>query len=110
MPSRIKEKILLKKDFNMKSGGWVPLDKGLMTELPKDRPYTAIEAVFSMQLDYDKGNKVTVSGYADLWRWSRAKVRRFIKKLGIIIQYPKDTAKKKNQKGFVLAMIFSFSS
>ena len=83
----------------MKSGGWIPLDKGLVTELPKDRPYTTIEAVFSMQLDYDNDHDVTVSGYADLWQWSRAKVRRFIEKMGIEIQYPEDTAKVKNQKG-----------
>ena len=83
----------------MKSGGWIPLDKGLATELPKDRPYTKIEASFSMQLDYDNDNEVTVSGYADLWQWSRAKVRRFMEKMGIKIRYPEDTNRIKNQKG-----------
>jgi hypothetical protein len=70
-----------------------------VTELPKDRPYTTIEAVFSMQFDYDNDHDVTVSGYADLWQWPRAKVRRFVEKMGIEIQYPEDTAKKQNQKG-----------
>jgi hypothetical protein len=83
----------------MKSGGWIPLDKGLMTELPKDRPYTNIEAVFSMQLDYDNNHEVTVSGYADLWQWPRTKVRRFMEKMGIEIRYPEDTTLIKNQKG-----------
>ena len=83
----------------MKSGGWIPIDKGLVTELPKDRPYTIIEAVFSMQLDYDNNHEVTVSGYADLWQWPRAKVRRLIEKMGIEIQYPEDTTRVKNQRG-----------
>jgi hypothetical protein len=83
----------------MKSGGWIPLDKGLVAELPKDRPYTNIEAVFSMQLDYDNDNEITVSGYADLWQWSRAKVRRFMEKMGIKLRYPEDTNRIKNQKG-----------
>jgi hypothetical protein len=85
----------------MKSGGWIPLDKGLVIELPKDRPYTTIEAVFSMQLDYDNNHEVTVSGYADLWQWPRTKVRRFMEKMGIEIRYSEDTTRIKNQRGLI---------
>ena len=37
---------------------------------------------------------------SDLWQWSRRQVRNLIKKLGVEIQYPEDTTRKQNQKGY----------
>lgn len=83
----------------MKHGNWVPISKAFTKHLPKGRPYTEIEAAFSLQVDYDNNNEVTVSGYAELWRWSRNRVRLFLEKMSIKIIYPENTQKKQNQKG-----------
>ena len=85
----------------MKNGGWVPLSKGLARALPHDRKFSEIEAAFSLQLDYDNGNTVTLSGYASLWRWSKDKVRRFLSDMSVEISYPKQTAKTRKQRGFL---------
>ncbi len=61
-----------------KSNGWIPLDKNLKSCLPKDRPYTKLEAMFSHQLDVDNEIKFSINGYANLWQWSRNKVRAFV--------------------------------
>lgn len=68
-----------------KNNGWIPLDKNLVNYLPKDRPYTKLEALFSHQLDLDNKTKFSINGYAKLWQWSRCKVRLFLK----AIRHPK---------------------
>jgi hypothetical protein len=83
----------------MKNGNWVPISKAFVYHLPKDRAYSKVEAAYSLQVDYDKENMVTVAGYADLWRWRRKKVNRFVKAMGIEIIYPEDTKKRRNQRG-----------
>lgn len=85
----------------MKNGGWVPIAKGLARALPNDRPYSELEAAFSLQLDFDSGNGVTISGYASLWRWSKNKVRRFLRNMNVEIAYPEDTRAKQNQRGLL---------
>lgn len=65
----------------MKSGNWVPLDKSLVKLLPKTRPYSYIEAMFSYTVDRDNDNEGSINGYAVLWGWSRNKVRKFINEL-----------------------------
>lgn len=89
----------------MKSGGWVPLDKTLVKDLPKDRPYTKIEAVYSIQVDYDNNKSATISGYADLWSWTRRRVRNLMNELGAQIIYPENTRKKQNQSGQIAIQI-----
>lgn len=89
----------------MRAGGWVPLDKTLVKDLPKDRPYTKIEAVFSIQVDYDNNKPITISGYANLWNWSRRRVNNLLKELEIKINYPEDTHKKQNQSGQIAIQI-----
>lgn len=81
------------------SGGWIPITKALMRDLPRDRPFTRLEAMFSLTIDYDQQNLVTVRGYAVLWRWSRGKVERFLEEIGVAIGYPEETRKKQNQGG-----------
>jgi hypothetical protein len=93
----------------MKNGNWIPISKCFSKYLPKDRPYSRIEAAFSLQMDYDAGNQVTVSGYSALWRWSRNKVRMFLDKIGIDIEYPKETKKTQNQKGQITVQIMDRS-
>jgi hypothetical protein len=85
----------------MKFGGWVPISKACVVDLPKDRPYTKIEAIYCMQVDYDSSNNATISGYAALWQWPRRQVRNLLKELGVEIKYPEDTSKKRNQRGHI---------
>jgi len=83
----------------VRGGGWIPISKALVRDLPRDRPFTRLEAMFSLTLDYDKQNLVTVRGYAVLWQWSRGKVERFLEEIGVAIGYPEETRKKQNQGG-----------
>lgn len=85
----------------MKHGYWIPISKGFKKALPHDREYTELEAAYSLQLDNDCENTVTVAGYSDLWRWSRKRVYRFLEQMNIKIMYPENTAKKRNQRGFL---------
>ena len=85
----------------MKSGGWIPISKGAVSYLPKDRPYTELEAMLCIQIDYDAVKCATVAGYANLWRWSRDKVYRFFNKIGIKIIYSLDTDQFRNQRGII---------
>ena len=62
----------------MKDGGWIPLDKRLIKYLPKDRPYTVVEAYFSLSYDVSVNKAYTINGYAQLWQWDRKKVRSFV--------------------------------
>ena len=83
----------------MQLGNWVPIDKRLVKFLPKSRKYTEMEAAFSLSIDYDNQNNVTVSGYSKLWGWSRTKVNNFLNELGVVIFYPDNTKSVQKQKG-----------
>ena len=89
----------------MKYGNWVPISKGFLKHLPKDRPYTKLEAVFCLQCDYDQENLVTVNGYSSLWRWGKGKVYRFLEEVGVEIIYQESTQKKQNQNGLINGLI-----
>jgi hypothetical protein len=93
----------------MKSGNWVPISKCFSKHLPKDRPYSRVEAAFSLQMDYDEKKPVTVAGYSALWQWSRNKVRGFLEKMGVNIDYPKNTKSQQNQKGQITIQIMDRS-
>jgi len=82
-------------------GNWVPISKAFVSALPHNdvRPYTDLEAIFSLTVDYDTDKPVTVRGYAALWRWSRGKVERFLEGVGVEIQYPENPGKDTNQGG-----------
>lgn len=86
----------------MQDGNWIPISKAFAAHLPKDRPYTKLEAAFSLQKKYDEGEAVTTAGLAALWRWSRVKVMTFIKELKITIEYPEDTKNIQRQRGFLV--------
>lgn len=62
----------------MKDGKWIALDKALVNFLPKDRPYTVLEAMFSYSKDIHENCENSINSYARIWSWSRCKVRRFI--------------------------------
>ena len=89
----------------MNDGNWIPLSKWAAKHLPKDRPYSKLEALVSIQIDYDNGNSATISGYAALWQWSRKKVRLFFDAIDVEITYPENTKKKQNQKGQIRVQI-----
>lgn len=71
----------------------MPLDKGLIKALPKDRPYTHLEAMFSYTVDLECENQWTVKGYSKLWSWSRCKVRKFIEDIKTPEGHSVDTLK-----------------
>lgn len=83
----------------MQIGNWVPIDKRMKKFLPKTRKFTELEAVFSLTIDYDNQNEVTISGYSKLWGWSRTKVKTFFDQLGIEVIYSDDTKSVQKQKG-----------
>ena len=64
-----------------KNNGWIPLDENLKNYLPKDRPYSAVEALFCHQLDMKNMAPFSIRGYAKLWQWSRKKVTTFMDKV-----------------------------
>lgn len=71
----------------MKHGKWMPIDTRLACFLPKDRPYTELEATYSLQLNYDQGSNATVAGLSSSWGWSRKRVQTFLDKVGAEIVY-----------------------
>ena len=75
----------------MRNGKWIPISKYFKDSLPKNRKYTELEAMYSIQLDYSNNEHVTVSGYASLWGWSRNKVAKFLIDHEIVICYEEDT-------------------
>jgi hypothetical protein len=80
---------------------WLPIDKEIRSLLPKNRAYSEIEALISLQLDFDEKKPVSVAGYANLWGWSRDKVRRFLADRRVDIVYSEDTKSKQNQRGYL---------
>jgi hypothetical protein len=97
--------MLGKVDDDMKSGNWIPLSKGFLKFFPKDRPFSEIEAAFSLQVALDCKQDVTVSGFAATWKWSRKRVNTFLKKLGAVVVYHQDTKKFQNQRGQIALQI-----
>ena len=61
--------------------------------------------MFSLTLDYDQGNPVSICGYSKLWRWSEGRVRRFLKEIGASIEYPENTSDRQNQRGVIVIVI-----
>lgn len=89
----------------MKQGNWVPISKALVSALPKDRPFTELEAMFSLAVDYDNGNGVSISGLAARWRWSRNRVRLFLGRIGVAITYAGNKFSPSTQKGQVTIQV-----
>jgi hypothetical protein len=86
-------------------GNWVAIHKAFSKFLPVDRPYSKVEAMFSLSIDADNKNFVSVAGYAKLWSWSRNKVVKFLDDNGVTIEYPENIEKKQNQKGQIKGQI-----
>jgi hypothetical protein len=55
------------------------MDLSLVSALPRKRPYTLIEAVFSYQVDIFHGTKKGYREYARIWGWSLKKTFGFIR-------------------------------
>ncbi len=56
----------------------MPISRYVAEFLPTDRPFTELEALYSVQLDYCNGKRASVSGYSKRWGWSRKKVDSFL--------------------------------
>lgn len=85
----------------MQNGEWVPISKYFGYALPKDRPFTDLEAMYSLQLDYEKNNSVTVLGYAGRWKWSRTKIDKFLSDHEVIISYNGEVLNLRKRRGFI---------
>ncbi len=77
----------------MKKGNWIPMDKRLVNLLPKDRKYTYLEAMLSYSVDRNSNKLGSVNGYSVLWKWSRDKVRRFVRTIENGADYQTDSHK-----------------
>ena len=88
----------------MKLGNWIALDKGLIVDLPKNRPYTRLEAMFSHTHDIDEKKEWTINGYAKLWQWDRKKVRKFINCIGTPKGHLRDRRWTSEGQGVVLKL------
>jgi len=62
-------------------GGWVPIDKAGVSALPKNRPYSEVEAMYSLSVDRDAGRQKSEREYERIWHWSRHRVRAFLRRL-----------------------------
>ena len=80
---------------------WVSMESGFKQFLPKNRPYSELEAAFCLKCDWYERNGATIAGYAALWQWTRRRVRGFLDAVGVSIEYPKDTKKYRNQSGHI---------
>jgi hypothetical protein len=68
------------------------MDKRLTAALPKKRPYTVIEAVFSVQCDADGEGIKGLREYARIWSWSVGKVRNLLQQATVTTtDAPKNT-------------------
>lgn len=89
----------------MEKGNWIPVDKKAVSFLPKDRPYTPLEALYSLTVDVDNGKEGTIKGYAKLWQWDRSKVRQFVNELLAGLQHYPD--RKTTQKRHPIRFVFN---
>jgi hypothetical protein len=80
-------------------GNWVAIRKVFARYLPDDRPYSKLEAVVSVSMDFDSKNPASYSGYSKLWGWSRNKVKKFMDDLGLSIESPETPEEIRLQKG-----------
>jgi len=82
----------------MDQGGWVPIDKTLVFYLPTNREYSEVEAMFVLQVDFDKGVEKSERHYSQQWGWGRTRVRNFLKRVKRTTTEPQayhpDTGKK----------------
>ncbi|MBK5276284.1 MAG: hypothetical protein JJE30_14715 [Desulfuromonadales bacterium] len=68
---------------------WVSVPKFLSSDLPTGRPFTRVEAAFSVALDLNNGKAGTLRGYAKIWQWTHPRVSRFLKEIEVLDQVTK---------------------
>jgi len=86
----------------MKNGHYIGLHTKIRFWLPRDRPYTELEAMVSHTLDINDGSSYSVSGYSKLWQWSRNKVRKFMDNIHSQEGHHKDTHRTVHGQGIVI--------
>lgn len=62
---------------------WVKISQDFVNDLPKNRPFTRLEAAYSLAVDRFTGKPFCLRGYARLWQWSTGKVTRFIEETDV---------------------------
>jgi uncharacterized phage protein (TIGR02220 family) len=85
----------------MQNGNWVPISKFFSYALPRKRVFTDLEAMYSLQLDYDNDNTITILGCSRRWGWSRTKVTNFLIEHDIIISYPDELKSIRKKRGCI---------
>lgn len=75
---------------------WVKIPASFVGDLPIDRPYTQLEAMFSLTLDQLLSRTNSIRGYARMWMWPKTNVARFLEK--ITAAPPDDSTIKSDQK------------
>lgn len=92
----------------MKDGNWIAIHKLVKFWLPRDRPYTELEALISHTIDVDENKTYSVNGYSKLWQWSRSKVRNFLNSVRTQLGHHRDShkynAKTQKRQGIVLKL------
>jgi hypothetical protein len=81
--------------------GCVPIPSWFTKYLPTKEPFSKLEAYFSLRVDYQKSNTVSLAGLSKRWGWSREKARQFVDRMGFEIAYPQDTRQFKKQWGYL---------
>jgi hypothetical protein len=61
--------------------------------------------MFSLSVDFDNQNEVTLTGYADRWQWNHKTVKRYLEKWGVEIIYQSSTKSMQNQRGMIKGKI-----
>lgn len=73
----------------MNQGNWIPIDRNIVSLLPRNRKYTKAEAYISLREDLERNSFNPVrfpikrlSEYARIWRWSKSQVSLFFATIG----------------------------
>lgn len=66
---------------------WAPVDFAALAWLPKPgaRPYTQVEALFALQVDFWHRRSASLRGYEKQWGWGRRRVAEFLGQVGVEI-------------------------
>lgn len=75
----------------MGNGNWSPLTNDIFSLFTVRGEFSEFEAFVSLQMNVSNNNPVTLSGLARSWGWDRGRVRRFIERFCLKIEYPNNT-------------------
>jgi hypothetical protein len=86
----------------MKNGKWLAVREGVIDRIPSDRPASIGDFALIVTYLYRKETPTSILFLAERLCWSRWKVRSWLKKMGLEIEY---IGKKEDNVGGVLKTI-----